>query len=115
MKNSLFVRFSKRCGDSSKDTNKARSYRRAACIGNTFIVQDGADIVAYATHKGDGLFEIKVIQCDKQTEYAQYMKRLIGNSAKWTESADTAKRKYKVAVVHDFNGYQFSITKKRIK
>ena len=109
----MFVRFSKRCGDSSKDKNKARSYRRAACIGDTYLVQDGADIVAYASCNKDNIYEVKVLYGANQEDYARYIKRFIGNSAKWVEN-EKPKRKYNVEFVKDFNAYQFSIAKKKV-
>ncbi len=105
----LFVRFSKRNGDATLD--KTRSYKRAARIGNTAIVQDGDDIVAYAFfNKTKNAYTLFVMECAKQDEYARYTKRFIGNSAKWMNLTEK-RRKYNVRFVSRsvLNETEFSI------
>ena len=92
----MFVRFTKRGG------NPNRVYRRAVAINGTYLVQEGDKIVAYARLKNrcnlkDGTDKYPVYKCfivgdgDKTTEVERYLKRFIGNSAKWEN--ETYKRR----------------------
>lgn len=106
----LFVRFFKRCGDATKDLNKSksyRSYRRAVCVGNTYLVQDGDKIVAYAYFDGDK-FNILVVDCENTQDYVRYTKRFIGNSATWT-GRQYKKRKYNVVITDKPANSKFKI------
>ena len=85
----MFVRFTKRKG--SPDV----IYRRAVAINGTYLVQEGDEIVAYAilTNQVRLLecddkypkYRIWVMECDHTEELERYVKRFIGNSAKWEQ------------------------------
>ena len=109
----IFVRFSKRCSDVSKDANKSKSYRRAVRVGNSCLVQDGDKIVAYSFLNEDNIYDIIIQACDKQAEYERYIKRFIGNSAKWLNLKEK-KRRYKVAFIADVCKMNFDITLKGV-
>lgn len=94
----MFVRFTKRNG------NPNRVYRRAVAINGTYLVQEGNDIVAYAylsnkTSLQMGTAKCPVYRCviigdgDKCADVERYLKRFIGNSAKW-ENETYKKRVY---------------------
>lgn len=94
----MFVRFSKRSG------NPNRVYRRAVAINGTYLVQDGNDIVAYAYLSNQlalkmGREKNPIYKCviigdgDKCADVERYLKRFIGNSAKW-ENETYKKRVY---------------------
>lgn len=104
----MFVRFSKRNGDANK------VYRRAVAINNTYLVQDGNDIVAYGKLKEItdklSIYEILIKDCDKKDDYERYMKRFIGNSIKWDDKQETKRRKYKVGY-GDLTKMNFQIVK----
>jgi len=94
----MFVRFTKRNG------NPNRVYRRAVAINGTYLVQEGNNIVAYAylsnkTNLQMGTAKCPVYRCviigdgDKCADVERYIKRFIGNSAKW-ENETYKKRVY---------------------
>jgi len=94
----MFVRFTKRNG------NPNRVYRRAVAINGTYLVQEGNDIVAYAYLSNKhalkmGTEKKPIYKCfiigngDKCADVERYIKRFIGNSAKW-ENETYKKRVY---------------------
>lgn len=107
----MFVRFSKRNGSSENEKN----YRRAASIGNTYLVQEGNNIVAFGMLKCNSSTEYKiwVVDCDHTSELERYTKRFIGNSIKWEDSSpiECARRKYEVLYIgqEEMNKHKFSI------
>ena len=95
----MFVRFSKRRGNPENE----KSYRRAVAINNTYLVQEGDDIVAFGRLKRNSSTEYKiwVVDCNHTTELERYVKRFIGNSVKWenTPSVVRIRRKYKILYI----------------
>ena len=95
----MFVRFTKRGGDPN------RVYRRAVAINGTYLIQNGDEIVAYARCENKNalkdnadkypIYKIWVSSGDE--ELVRYVKRFIGNSAKW-ENENYKRRMYKVVV-----------------
>ena len=110
----MFVRFSKRQGDSDK------IYRRGVSLNNTYLIQDGNDIVAYAyLKKVDGNINIYSLQIvgdknKKQTkDIERYTKRFIRNSQKWESDTIKQRRKYNVKYVQEIKHDKIKITKSR--
>lgn len=97
----MFVRFSKRNGNAENE----KKYRRAVAINNTYLFQEGDDIVGFARLAnrnwlmgGSGKtpnYRMWVLDCDHTSELERYFKRFIGNSAKW-ENQNYGKRKYSI-------------------
>ena len=104
----MFVRFSKRSGNPENEKN----YRRAVAINGTYLVQEGENIVAFGRlkHNSDRDYKIWVVDCDHTTELERYIKRFIGNSAKW-EKQPSIRRKYNVIYIgqDDMNLIKFRI------
>lgn len=105
----MFVRFSRRNNDSKNE----KSYRRAVALNNTYLVQEGDNIVAFGRlrHNSDREYEVWVVDCDHTTELERYIKRFIGNSAKW-ENQPSIRRKYNVLYTSqkEMNYTKFSIS-----
>jgi hypothetical protein len=107
----MFVRFSKRNGN----PNNEKKYRRAVAIGNTYLVQEGENIVAFGRlkHNSSREYKIWVVDCDHTTELERYVKRFIGNSVKWenVSSVGCIRRKYNVLYIgqDEMNNHKFSI------
>ena len=107
----MFVRFSKRNSSSENEKN----YRRAASIGNTYLVQEGKNIVAFGRLKRNSSTEYKiwVVDCDHTSELERYIKRFIVNSIKWENSSSIGctRRKYEVLYIgqEEMNKHKFSI------
>jgi hypothetical protein len=104
----MFVRFSKRKGNPENE----RSYRRAVALNNTYLVQEGENIVAFGRlrHNSRKEYRIWVVSCNHTAELERYVKRFIGNSAKWENQAHT-RRRYEVLYVgqEEMNNTKFSI------
>lgn len=98
----MFVRFTKRSGDPN------RVYRRAVAINGTFLVQHGDKIVAYARCENKNALKDNTDKCpiykiwvsSDDEELIRYVKRFIGNSAKW-ENENYKRRIYQVVVLSD--------------
>lgn len=107
----MFVRFSKRNGSSENEKN----YRRAAAINNTYLVQEGKNIVAFGYLKNNSSTEYKiwVVDCDHTSELERYIKRFIVNSIKWENSSSIGctRRKYEVLYIgqEEMDEHKFSI------
>lgn len=108
----MFVRFSKRKGNSENE----KRYRRAVSIGNTYLVQEGNNIIAFGRLKHNSFTEyiVWVIDCDHTTEIERYIKRFIGNSIKWDNpllSRKNIRRKYKILYIgqEEINSFKFNI------
>lgn len=92
----MFVRFSKRNGASKNE----RNYRRAVAINNTYLLQEGDNIVAFGRikHNSQREYKVWIVDCDHTAELERYIKRFIGNSAKW-ENQPSMRRKYNVIYI----------------
>lgn len=105
----MFVRFSRR----NNDPKNEKSYRRAVALNNTYLVQEGDNIVAFGRlrHNSDREYKVWVVNCDHTAELERYIKRFIGNSAKW-ENQPSIRRKYDVLYTsqEEMNHTKFSIS-----
>lgn len=105
----MFVRFSRR----NNNPKNEKSYRRAVALNNTYLVQEGDNIVAFGRlrHNSDREYKVWVVNCDHTAELERYIKRFIGNSAKW-ENQPSIRRKYNVLYIsqEEMNHTKFSIS-----
>lgn len=107
----MFVRFSRRNGD------EEAIYSRAVAINNTYLMQRGNDIVAYAylsdvNREKDVATYTVCISREFNEEITdsveRYIKRFIGNSATW-EGSECRRRRYNVTYVAKFDKDNFKI------
>ncbi len=105
----MFVRFSRR----NNNPKNEKSYRRAVALNSTYLVQEGDNIVAFGRlrHNSDREYKVWVVNCDHTAELERYIKRFIGNSAKW-ENQPSIRRKYNVLYTsqEEMNHTKFSIS-----
>lgn len=90
-------------------------YRRAVAVNNTYLVQDNNDIVAYGylmslDRSANARYKVYVANTDNSEynkEIERYIKRFIGNSAKW-EHQIINRRTYSVTLMGDYYlGHRF--------
>lgn len=107
----MFVRFSKRNGN----PNNEKRYRRAVALGNTYLVQEGDNIIAFGKLKYNSTieYEIWIVNNNHTTEIERYIKRFIGNSIKWEKSSyiKNIRRKYNTLYIsqEEMNTLKFNI------